>query len=106
MAQFTIEAVVLVIAAAGLGLASAYGLMRLLQGLISEDMMARTPFLRDLSLNGRVLSVEGAIVLAAAILLALPPALQVWSPQVQSGSGRGKPGFGGNGMPGSGRSWW
>ncbi|HKE26132.1 MAG TPA: ABC transporter permease, partial [Bryobacteraceae bacterium] len=53
--QFVTEAVVLAAAGAALGLGLAQWAIQLLKSLVSPDMMARTPFLRDLSWNGRVI---------------------------------------------------
>ncbi|HTS27226.1 MAG TPA: ABC transporter permease [Bryobacteraceae bacterium] len=83
--QFATEAVVLAAAGGGLGLACARWAIQLLQGLISPAMMARTPFLRDLGLNGRVLGTTGAIALGAALLLAFPPSLRIWSAESRTG---------------------
>jgi predicted permease len=83
--QFVTEALVLVAAGSALGLASAHWAIQLLAGLVSEDMMARMPFLRGLGLNGRVLALAGAIALSAAALLSLPPSLRVWSSGMREG---------------------
>ena len=83
--QFATEALVLAAAGGGLGLACAQWAIQLLKGLISPAIMARTPFLRDLGLNGRVLGVAGAIALGAALLLAFPPSLRIWSAELRNG---------------------
>jgi predicted permease len=83
--QFATEALVLAAAGGGLGLAGAHWAIQLLRGLISPAIMARTPFLRDLGLNGRVLGVAGAIALGAALLLAFPPSLRIWSTELRNG---------------------
>ena len=83
--QFATEALVLAGAGGGLGLACAQWAIQLLKGLISPAIMARTPFLRDLGLNGRVLGVAGAIALGAAVLLAFPPSLRIWSAELRNG---------------------
>ena len=83
--QFATEALVLAAAGGGLGLACAQWAIQLLKGLISPAIMARTPFLRDLGLNGRVLGVAGAIALGAAVLLAFPPSLRIWSAELRNG---------------------
>ena len=85
ISQFVTEALVLTTAGGALGLASAHWAIRLLKSLVSADMMARTPFLRDLGLNGRVMSVAGIIALGAALLLSLPPSLRIWSSEVRAG---------------------
>jgi ABC-type antimicrobial peptide transport system permease subunit len=48
MGQFVIEALVLIASGSLIGLAAAYGAMRLLTGLLSEDMLAHMPYLRAL----------------------------------------------------------
>ena len=83
--QFATEALVLAAAGGGLGLACAQWAIQLLKGLISPAIMARTPFLRDLGLNGRVLGLAGAIALGAALLLAFPPSLRIWSAELRNG---------------------
>ena len=83
--QFATEALVLAAAGGGLGLACAHWATQLLKGLISPAMMMRTPFLRDLGLNGRVLGTAGAIALGAVLLLAFPPSLQIWSGELRGG---------------------
>ena len=82
--QFLTEALVLAAAGSALGLASAQWAILLLKRLISKDMMTRLPFLADLGLSGRTLAVAAAIATIGALLLALPPALRVWSPQVRA----------------------
>ncbi len=93
--QFVSEALVLAIAGGALGLACAQWAIRLLKGLISPAMMARTPFLHDLSLNTRVMGVAATIALGAGLLLAFPPSLQIWSSELRDGlaeSSRGSAG--------------
>jgi predicted permease len=83
--QFATEALVLAAAGGGLGLACARWIIQLLKGLISPAMMARTPFLRDLGLNGSVLGAAGAIALGATLLLAFPSSLRIWSAELRNG---------------------
>jgi macrolide transport system ATP-binding/permease protein len=83
--QFATEAVVLAAAGGALGLVSASWAIKLLQGLISEDFLARLPFLDGLGLNGRVIAAGLAIAALAAVLLSLPPSLRIWSPELRSG---------------------
>jgi predicted permease len=85
ISQFVTEALVLVVAGTGLGLASAHWAIQLLRSLISEDMMARMPFLLDLGLNGHVMAVAGTVALLAALLLSLPPSLRIWTSAVRGG---------------------
>jgi macrolide transport system ATP-binding/permease protein len=79
ISQFIREALVLTAAASALGLASAYWTIQLLRKLVSQDLLARMPFLKGLGLNGRVLAAAGAIALSAVALLALAPGLRLWS---------------------------
>jgi len=83
--QFVTEALVLVVAATALGLASANWAIQLLRRLISEDMIARLPFLHDLGLNSRALALSGAISVLAAVLLSCPPSLRIWSSEMREG---------------------
>jgi predicted permease len=83
--QFVTEAVVLAAAGAALGLGLAQWAIQLLKSLVSPDMMARTPFLRDLSWNGRVIGTACAIALGAAMLLAIPPSLRIWCSDLREG---------------------
>jgi predicted permease len=83
--QFVTEALVLAAAGSILGLLSAHWMIVLLKGLISEDMMAFMPFLADLGLNAHILTLAGAIAIAAAALLSLPPAGRIWSSQMRAG---------------------
>jgi predicted permease len=93
--QFVTEALVLVTAGSVLGLASASWAMRLLASLISEDMMARMPFLQGLGLNGRVTTFAGAIALLAAALFSFAPSLRIWSPGMREGMAEGSRGSAG-----------
>jgi predicted permease len=83
--QFATEALVLAAAGGALGLASASWSIKLLKGLISDDFLARLPFLEGLGLDGRVLAAGVAIAAMAAMLLALPPSLRIWSPELRRG---------------------
>jgi macrolide transport system ATP-binding/permease protein len=76
---------VLAAAGAALGLALSEWAIQLLKSLVSLDMMARTPFLRDLSWNGRVIGMACVIALGAAVLLSIPPSLRIWSSDLREG---------------------
>jgi predicted permease len=85
ISQFVTEALVLVAAGSVIGVTSANWAIQLLVRLISEDMMARLPFLHGLWLNGRVLSVAAAISVLAAVLFAFAPSLHIWSSEMREG---------------------
>ncbi len=75
--QFTAEGVVLVAAGSAVGLATAQLAMQMLTRLISQDMMARAPYLAGLGLNLRVLTFTAAIALGAAVLFSITPTLRL-----------------------------
>jgi predicted permease len=83
--QFVTEAVLLAASSAALGLGLAQWAIQLLKNLVSPDMMARTPFLRDLGWNGRVVEMACAITFGAAVLLSVPPSLRIWSSDLREG---------------------
>jgi len=95
VSQFVTEAFVLVAAGGVLGLVSARWVMQLLVGLISEDMLARTPFLQGLGLNFRVLAFAGAISLLAAALFSLAPGLRIRRFETREGLAEGSRGSAG-----------
>ena len=69
--QFATEAIVLTAAGSVLGLAAAFGTVRLLRHLLPPNMIAAMPYLDGLGLNSHVLFFAIAIALACTILLAL-----------------------------------
>ena len=71
--QFVTEAVVLVVAATALGLASADWAAEVLLSLVPANMLARMPFLDGLGFNFRVAIFATAVAVAAAVLFALTP---------------------------------
>jgi len=73
--QFITEALTLVAAGTGCGLALAYLGMKVLGGLISTDMMISMPFLRGLGLNPHVLLFTASLAILAGILFAITPIL-------------------------------
>jgi predicted permease len=83
--QFAIEALVVAAGAGALGLAAASWAIQLLGRLISEDFLARMPFLEGLGLNGRVLAAGAIIAALSAVLLSVPPSLRIWSPELRTG---------------------
>jgi len=95
IAQFVTEALVLVAAGSVLGLASANWAVQLLAKLISEDMLARMPFLQGLALNARVAAFAGLVALLAAVLFSLAPSLRIWSRELRDGLAEGSRGSAG-----------
>ena len=93
--QFVTEAVVLVAAAAALGLVSARWLMRLLIGLIGADQMAGMPFLYGLGLNFRVLAFGATVSVAAAAVFSIAPAWRSFLPDLREGLAEGTRGSAG-----------
>ncbi len=93
--QFLTEAVVLTGAGTLLGLAGAHWTMKVLVGLISEEMMQRMPFLLDLGLSERVLAFGGLLSLLVAVLCAMTPSLRLGSPDVRGGLAEGSRGAAG-----------
>ncbi len=77
LCQFVVEGLVLVVTGTLLGLASAYGAMRLLTKMLSADMLLHMPMLAGLGLNPRVLAFAGMLALLAALLFAIAPALHL-----------------------------
>jgi macrolide transport system ATP-binding/permease protein len=95
VSQFVTEACVLVAAGGILGLVSARWAMQLLVSLISEDMLARTPFLQGLGLNIRVLAFAGVVSLLAAALFSLAPGLRIRRFETREGLAEGSRGSAG-----------
>jgi len=85
VAQFATEAVVLAAAGCALGLSLTSGAIDLLQGLLSEDLKARLPFLDGLALNGHVAGGAGAIAALAAVLLSMSSCLRIRTSDLRSG---------------------
>ena len=75
--QFVTEGVALVLMGSVLGVCAAYGAMRLMLKLISEDMLASMPYLKDLGMNARVPAFAFAVALLAAVLFSVTPALRL-----------------------------
>jgi predicted permease len=73
--QFATEGLILAIAGSALGTLAAFWLLKLLAGLISEDMLARVPYLQGLHLNLHVLAFAAVIAVLTALLFSVTPAL-------------------------------
>jgi predicted permease len=74
--QFVTEGLVLVSVGSVLGMFLAVWAVRSLITLIPADMLAGMPYLRDLSMNARVLSFAVLLALLAGVLFAITPALR------------------------------
>ena len=96
--QFMTEGFVLVGASIGLGLAGAYVAMRVLLGLISENMMGNLPFLKQVGFSVGVLAFAGVTALCVAILFSLTPLLRLSFANLRDGLTEGSRGH-------AGRSW-
>jgi macrolide transport system ATP-binding/permease protein len=77
--QFVTEGFVLAGLGSVLGVIAGAWAMDLLHGLIPSDMMARMPALASLGVGPRVLGFASAIAIAATLLFAVVPALQIAS---------------------------
>ncbi|MCB1018958.1 MAG: ABC transporter permease [Acidobacteria bacterium] len=94
--QWATEAMALSTAGGAIGLVAAYWMMHLLGGLLSEDALARLPFLNEVGFNGRILAFASAVWLTEGALFALAPSLRIWSPTVRQSlaeGGRGSAGL-------------
>jgi predicted permease len=94
--QFVTEAFVLVAVGVSGGLLAAAGGIRLLFGLMSEDMRARMPFLDAVGLNWRVVSVAVLLALGAMLIFTLAPAVRVRFADLREGLAEGSRGSSGN----------
>ena len=74
--QFATESLVLVVAGTTLGLGFAAVLVRGMLGFISKDIMAYTPYLNHLGIDGRALAFAGCVALLSLILFALAPTIR------------------------------
>jgi predicted permease len=93
--QFVTEGLVLAAAGSALGVASAYGIMRLLTELIPTDMMASMPYLRGLGFNAHVALFSCLLSLAAGALFSFTPTLRLRALGIREGlteGGRGAAG--------------
>jgi len=94
--QFVTEAFVLVALGVGGGLVAAAGAIRLLFGLMSEDLRDRMPFLEAVGLNWRVVSVAVLLALGAMLMFTLAPAVRVRFSELREGLAEGSRGSSGN----------
>jgi macrolide transport system ATP-binding/permease protein len=75
--QFAIEAVTLMTISCLCGLALASVAMRLLNGLLTTDMLSRMPYLQGVELNGRLVVFAVAISTVAALAFTLTPMIRL-----------------------------
>jgi predicted permease len=93
--QFITEGMVLVVGGAAAGLAFADGAMQILSRLISQQMIARMPYLRGLGLNPHVLVFAGILALLASLLFSVAQIPYLLSSDIRDGlteGGRGSAG--------------
>ena len=73
--QFLAEGLVLAFAGSALGTLAGFWVLKLLAGLLSEDMLGRMPYLQGLHFNAHTLLFAAGIALLTAALFSLTPAL-------------------------------
>jgi macrolide transport system ATP-binding/permease protein len=93
--QFITEGLLLVSIGSILGLASAFGAIRLLLHLLSKDMMQRMPYFDVLGLNFRVMAFAGGVAVLAAVVFSLTPMLRLSVMNVREGLAEGSRGSAG-----------
>lgn len=95
MRQFATEALLLVACGAAAGLGGAAVAIQLLSRLLSEDMLARMPYLQGVALNARAAAFACVLAAAATIVLAVVPALRLRSGVVRDDLSEGARGSSG-----------
>ncbi len=75
--QFVTESLVLVLSGSVLGVAAAYGTMRLLLRLIPSDIIDYVPYLQGIGLNSRVLGFAVLVASLAVVIFSLAPSLRL-----------------------------
>jgi macrolide transport system ATP-binding/permease protein len=93
--QFITEGLALVLAGSVVGLAAAYGTMRLLISLLSEGQINSMPFLRGIGITSHVLIFAACVALFAAVLFSLTPLVRLRLHAVQEGLAEGSRGSAG-----------
>ena len=73
--QFLAEGLVLAFAGSALGTLAGFCVLKLLAGLLSEDMLGRMPYLQGLHFNAHTLLFAAGIAMLTAALFSLTPAL-------------------------------
>jgi macrolide transport system ATP-binding/permease protein len=93
--QFVTEGLIVVLTGTILGLALAYGGMRILSALIPAEFLARLAFWQNLGFSPRVLAFAALIALFAAILFSLTPSIRSAAPDMREDLAEGSRGTAG-----------
>ena len=83
--QFVAEGAVLVAAGGALGVIGAGWLMRLLIGLVPQNLLLGMPYLRDIGFHPRVVLFAGAIAIVSATLFSLAPISRISMSRMREG---------------------
>lgn len=95
--QFVTEGLVLVAAGCAVGFTAASWAMQLLLKLISPDMLAGMPYLRQLGFNLHVAAFAATLALLAAVLFSITPTLHFSLSKMREGIAEGSRGSSGRG---------
>jgi predicted permease len=95
LSQFVTEALVLVLAGSALSLVASHWMIRLLRGLLSEDILARMPFLAGLGWNWRLAAFAFAISVLSAAIFVIATGLRLRLPEIRGGLAEGARASGG-----------
>jgi predicted permease len=93
--QFFTEAVVLVATSTACGLLLTLLAVRLLSGLMSEDMLNRLPFLAEVGIGTHLLAAAGLLACVGAFLFAVAPSVRVRFGELRDGLTEGARGSSG-----------
>ena len=91
MRQFVTEGLALVAISSVLGVAAAYGVMRLLLRMIPADMLAKMQYLQSAGINAHVILFACVVALVTGLIFSLTPALRLSLSDLReglTGSGR------------------
>jgi macrolide transport system ATP-binding/permease protein len=83
MRQFVTEAALLVAVATAIGLGASYCGMRLLERMLSKEMLASMPYLTGLGMNRHVLIFAACIALVSVTMFSLAPILRLSSEEIR-----------------------
>ena len=96
--QFAVEGFLLAAAGCGLGLASAFGAVRILARLIPRDLLDNMPYLQELHFHAHVLLFAVAVSIVGGLVFTAVPAIQLFPSDMEEGLKEG-------GRTAAGRSW-